>query len=100
MLRLLLLLGGALIAAGLVVGFALPVNSGEYDCGSAFHQSGDLYGQQVADTMSGGTGETSCDEARSSARTLPVVLLVLGAVVLVGAPFVAPRSTPDRVTAW
>lgn len=95
--RVLVLIGLALIAAGLVVGFALPVNSGEYDCGTAFHAS-DVGAQEFSDTLSGGEGESNCDEARSSARTLPVVLLVLGAVALIGAPFVerTRESEPAR----
>lgn len=94
--RLLMLIAIALIGAGLVTGFVLPVNSGEYDCGSAFRESGDVMGDEFADALTGGEGESGCDEARSSARTLPVVLLVLGGVALAGAPFVERRERLDR----
>lgn len=93
MTRLLVLVGGALLAAGLIVGFALPVNSGEYDCGSAFVEGGDLAVDELTDAMLGGSGTSDCDSARSSARTLPVVLLILGGVALAGAPFVERRPT-------
>lgn len=96
MTRLMALVGGALLIAGLVVGFALPVHSGDYDCGSAFIESDDLKSNEFADTLTGGDGQSDCDSARSSARTLPVVLLVLGGMALLGAPFVERRSpSPD-----
>lgn len=95
--RLLVLIATALIGAGLIVGFALPVNSGDFNCGTAFHESGNLAGSEFGSALSGGSGRSDCDEARSSARVLPVVLLVLGAVALAGAPFVgSPESASPR----
>lgn len=54
---------------------------------------GAAQGQRDDVVLSGGEGESGCDEAVSSARTLPVVLLVLGAAALVGSPFVERRES-------
>lgn len=94
MTRLLVLVGAGLLLAGLVVGFAVPVDSGEFDCGSAFVENGDLQVDEYTDAFTGGDGVSGCDEERSSAKTLPIVLLILGLVALVGSPFVERRSQP------
>lgn len=90
--RVALLIGAALVAAGLVVGFGLSVHSAGKDCGSAFKERGDLKVDQLADSMLGKPDASECDAARSSARALPVVLLVLGGVALVGAPLLVQRD--------
>jgi hypothetical protein len=76
MTRVVLLIAAALVGAGLAVGRAVPVHSGDYDCGTAFNENYDVLSDQLYDVMPGGSGETNCDEARSSAR----VLLVLGGI--------------------
>lgn len=96
--RVVLLIAGALLAAGLIVGFALPVKSAGYSCGSAFHESSDLQVDRLSDTLIYGSAEVDdCDGARSSARVLPVVLLVLGGVALLGAPFIERSQAGNDV---
>lgn len=72
-------ISAALLVAGLAIGFAVPVNDGDYECGTAFKESGDLYTDELTDTMTGGDGLNDCDGKRSSAKTLPILLLILGA---------------------
>lgn len=95
MTRLLVLIGVALVAAGLSVGLLVPVESDGYDCGSAFRSS-DYELEEVDDLLAGGAGDSGCEGELSGALPLPVVLVVLGGVALVGAPFVARR---EEVTA-
>lgn len=90
--RVALLIGAALVAAGLIAGFGISVHSAGQDCGSAFRERGGLEVDQLSDSMLGKPDSSDCDAARSSARTLPVVLLVLGGVSLVGAPLLVQRD--------
>lgn len=79
-------LAGGMLLAGVVLGF-LPVNSGEYHCGSAFNASGDVQRKELGSTLSGGLdyGPQDCAGARSGARALPVALLLIGAALGIGA---------------
>lgn len=94
--RVMVVLGIALLAAGLVVGFFIHVHAGGYDCGTAFRDGGKAFQADLRDAITGGSGVSGCDSARSSAKVLPIVLLVIGAVALVGSAFVTPpkREAP------
>ena len=93
--RVMVVLGIALLAAGLIVGFGVGVQSNGFDCRAAFTGS-DLKDSlaEIQSQLGGGPGVSGCAEARSSAQVLPIVLLVIGAVVLVGAAFIPRRSEP------
>jgi hypothetical protein len=100
--RILIVLGLALLAAGLVLGLLPKTAPGAYgpvSCGSAFHGSSAARVDDYQATLSGGPAEvglsplgstsSTCAAARSGAKTAPVVLLVLGAGLLVGGVVVA-----------
>lgn len=90
--RVLVVVGVTLVAAGLIVGFGVSVYAGDSDCGSAFVDSS--ASAEISDTFEGGTGQLGCDGARSQARALPMVLLVLGIGLAVGSAVV---RTPEKV---
>lgn len=89
-------LAGGMLLAGVVLGF-LPVNSGEYHCGSAFNASNDVASKELGSTLSGGVdyGPQDCAGARSDARALPVALLLIGGALGIG----ALSSDPERRSA-
>lgn len=90
---LLLWIAGGLFLAGVVVGF-LPVKSGEYSCGSAFHKSSDVDTKQLTGTLSGGLdyGPQDCAHERTAALRLPIVLLIMGAATVGGAVSLNPPT--------
>lgn len=58
------LLAAAVFAIiGLTFGLS-PVTSDGFDCGNGFKEASGLYVDELLDTMRGGTGQNSCDEAR------------------------------------
>lgn len=105
--RILIVAGLVLLAGGLILGFlpkTAPGPFGPVSCGSAFRGSSDAAVTDFQDTLGGGpsaplgSAETACAAKRSDARTLPVVLLVLGgAALLSGVAAAAGNKTPERV---
>lgn len=108
--RILIALGLALLAGGLILGF-LPKTAagslGPVSCGSAFHGTGAATVDDYQATLSGGAADLSlsplsstsaaCAAARSNAKTAPIVLLVLGGGLLVGGVVVA--ASKERLPA-
>lgn len=90
--RVLVVVGVTLVAAGLIVGFGVSVYAGDSDCGSAFVDNS--ASAEISDTFEGGTGQLGCDGARSQARALPMVLLVLGVGLTLGSAVV---RAPEKV---
>ena len=84
--RLLVVVGITLVTAVLIVGFGVSVYAGDSDCGSAFVDKS--ASAEIADTFEGGSGQLGCDGARSEARALPMVLLVIGVGLGVGSALV------------
>jgi hypothetical protein len=100
--RILITLGLALLAGGLVLGLLPKTAPGAYgpvSCGSAFRGSSAATVDDYQATLSGGPADlglsplgsasSACAAARSSAKTAPVVLLVLGGGLLLGGIVVA-----------
>jgi hypothetical protein len=83
------LIAGGLLAAGLVAGF-VPVSASGVSCGSAFHGSDASAVSDYSSALMGLDGGASgaCSSARSTPRVLAWVLLVPG-VLLAGASGVA-----------
>jgi hypothetical protein len=105
LIRILLATGLVLLAGGLILGF-LPKSAAGVSCGSAFHGTDAATVADYGSTLTGsldvppaGGYAAACDDARSSAKTAPIVLLVLGGAALVGAAVVAAPSTGQRVKA-
>lgn len=87
------LVAAACLAAGLAIGFALPVSAigtdgtsldalakaHPVDCGSAWHQT---------------FTSITCQDALSGRKTTSLVLMILGAVVLIGTVGFVQRTTP------
>lgn len=97
--RTVLLLGwvaGGMFLAGLALGF-LPIHSGEYACGSAFVAK-DVAGKELSGAVSGvDYGPQDCAGVRSTARQLPITLLIVGAAFGGAAVSIndrEPRSAP------
>lgn len=84
---------GGMFLAGLVLGF-LPIRSGEYKCGSAFISKDDVGTKELTGAMSGiDYGPQDCAGERSTARQLPIVLLILGAALGGAAVSISERET-------
>lgn len=86
--RRLYLLAALLLAVGLVGGGILPVSSGGTSCGSAFFDrtetSTAVNIDGLLDESGVQLGAGDCDGARSKWRTIYVVALVAGGVLLAG----------------
>jgi hypothetical protein len=95
--RVLLLVGLALFAGGLLFGF-LPRTVSGVSCGSAFVEN--QHAPNVADLTAVMLGRSTdiadrCSDVRSSGRIPAIVLLVLGGGLTVGSAFVgAEPGTP------
>lgn len=111
--RILLALGLALLAGGLVLGFlpkTAPGALGPVSCGSAFHGTGAATVDDYQATLSGGAADlglsplgstsTACAVARSGAKTTPIALLVFGTGLLsAGIVVAASKERKAEVTA-
>lgn len=85
--QLLMVLGGTLLAIGLVLGF-MPVSSEGTSCGTAFTgASDDAYVADLGSTLVGSAGVTdvvgSCSDALSGRRAPALALAVPGALLAV-----------------
>ncbi len=96
--QLLLVLGGTLLAIGLILGF-LPASAGNIGCGTAFTgvsseaQAADLTGAMLGQDISELTTESDCKDTLSGRRTIALALTLPGAA-LVGAGLYV-RSRPQ-----
>lgn len=77
------LIAGAFLVLGVIVGVT-PVRSDGFACGTAFAESDHLLTEEYADTLTGGTGESGCDDARGSRQLLTWAPIGLGAFLGVG----------------
>lgn len=93
------LICGLMLAAGLVAGF-VPVSSQGANCGSAFHKSDDADVSDLTNTMTG-YGSTSaadsCDSLRSVVRIPALALIGVGLVLGLAALVVAEGVSRKRV---
>lgn len=90
--RVLLLVGLALVAGGLLFGFLPRSVSGE-NCGSAFVENRSVWTADVGNAMGGRSTNIAdrCSDTRSSGRIPALVLLVLGGMLAVGSVFIGPE---------
>jgi hypothetical protein len=87
--RVVMLLGGVMLLAGLVLGL-VPLSAGGVSCGSAFEASDDAevadLGGSYPDVLEGRSPhEDACDDRRSIFQPIALTLLIVGGVALVGA---------------
>jgi hypothetical protein len=105
--RILAVSGLVLLAGGLILGLlpkTVPGAFGSVSCGSAFHGNSDAAVTDFQDTLGGGltaplgSAEAACAAKRSDAKTVPVVLLVLGGAAVLGGVAAAASGSakPER----
>jgi hypothetical protein len=104
--HLLLILGGTLLAIGLVLGL-VPVTYDGGPCGSAFVGSDDQDVEALVRSMSGSDPfafDAGCTDALSSRRTIALALTIPGALLVGAGGWIAanekkatpaPRDTPS-----
>lgn len=89
-------LAALLLAAGLLGGGILPVSSGGNSCGSAFFDRTSTSANGEVDSLVAlngvQLGANDCDGARSTRRTMYLVLAGAGAVLLAAGWVTAGRS--------
>ena len=80
-----MLLGGVLLAVGLVLGF-VPVSAAGASCGSGFVGSSAPLSAEFAAALGGRSSDAgaACDAARSPFRVVAWALVVPGALLLAG----------------
>jgi len=88
--RVLLLVGLALFAGGLLFGF-LPRTVSGVSCGSAFVENRNAWVADVGNAIGGRATDVGgrCSDAQSSGRIFAFVLLGIGVTLAVGSEFVA-----------
>ena len=100
--QLLLVLGGILLAIGIILGF-MPVKASGVHCGSALTgKSDDAFTADFRDSLGGGPNADgslglsphgdACDESISSRRTISLALGIPGLLLVAGSAFV---KTPE-----
>lgn len=102
--RILIVSGLVLLAGGLILGLlpkTVPGVFGPVSCGSAFHGSDAAAVTDFQDTLGGGalsaplgSAEAACATKRSDARTVPILLIVLGTGAVIGGVTAGPYSKP------
>jgi hypothetical protein len=104
LIRILLAAGLVLLAGGLILGF-LPKTAAGVSCGSAFHGTDAATVADYGSTLTGsldappvGGYAAACADARSAAKTAPIVLLVLGGAALVSGIVLAASKNPTSET--
>lgn len=84
-----------LIAGALILGFRPVTSDAGYDCGSAFRESANIDRDELRAALRGNESESGCDQARSDAQTVPIVLGVLGVAALGAAAVTARPGRPS-----
>lgn len=95
--RVVALVGGVLLAAGLLLGF-LPISASGGNCGSAFAPSQSAAVDDLVYLMQGLRSpgrEAACDEAVSARRAPALAVGTPGLLLLVGAGYAAAQAA-DR----
>jgi len=92
--RVLLLVGLALFAGGLLFGF-LPRTVSGVSCGSAFVENRNAWVADVGNAIGGRATDVAgrCSDARSSGRVPAFMLLAVGGMLAIGSMFVEPAET-------
>lgn len=83
--RVIALVGGVLLVAGLLLGF-MPVRAGGVDCGSAFAPSNQGLAEDYFEALSGlpdSDHNGDCKDATSGRMTVSLVLAIPGALLLI-----------------